>query len=123
MSWDIDLYDDRGHCDGSWNYTHNCNRMIEATLGELVEDTAAPFWAKGDGNMGRRSWWRLLDGKSGPEGAAMLDHIIRGLTADPARFRAMNPANGWGDYDQLVKVLSDMRDAVPEWPTTWTASG
>jgi hypothetical protein len=35
----------------------------------------------------------------------------------------MSPSNGWGDYDGFVKVLTSMRDAVPEWPTTWRVNG
>lgn len=126
MSWDASLTDDRGHLEGDWNFTHNCNGMIEAVLGDVAENTAEPFWSAlsgGKSGMGRRSWWALLNGSSGPEGAALLDRIIRGLEADPGRFRAMNPANGWGDYDSLLRVLREMRAAVPEWPTTWEASG
>lgn len=126
MSWDADLIDDRGHTEGEWNYTHNCNGMIESVLGDEIDGTVEPFWSKlshGRSAMGRGSWWGLLNSSSGPDGAALLDRIIRGLEADPERFRAMNPENGWGDYDSLVKVLTEMRDAVPEWPTTWTVSG
>jgi hypothetical protein len=32
VSWDATLIDDRGHVEGDWNYTHNCNRMIAAAL-------------------------------------------------------------------------------------------
>lgn len=116
MSWDVWLTDDRGHSDGSWNYTHNCNPMIDAVLGDRAEGTPSTWW-------GGRSWWRLLDGMSGPEGAELLDVIISGLEADPARFEAMNPDNGWGSYVSLLAVLREMRAAVPEWPTTWRARG
>jgi hypothetical protein len=34
MSWDISLVDDRGHIEGDWNYTHNCNGMIEDAVGD-----------------------------------------------------------------------------------------
>lgn len=73
--------------------------------------------------MGRGAWWDLLNDKTGPEGAELLDHIVRGLESDPDRFEKMNPDNGWGDYNSLVEVLKDMRDRVPEWPTTWRTSG
>jgi hypothetical protein len=113
MSWDAWLIDDRGHEEGSWNYTHNTNRMANAVIDDEF-DVQPGEW---------RTWWARLDGLSGPEGAAMLDRIIRGLQADPARFEAMNPENGWGNYDSFVKVLTEMRNAVPEWPTKWSASG
>lgn len=97
MSWDAYLTDDRGHSEGDWNYHP-------------------------DGH-GTVAWWEHLDGMTGPEGAAYLDVIVRGLEADPARFRQMNPPNGWGNYDDLLELLRKMRGAVPEWPTTWSASG
>lgn len=123
MSWDADLIDDRGHSDGEWNYTHNCNGMANAVLDENYEQRPVGeevFCFKDKGHV---SWWRRLNGLSGPEGAAFLDTIIRGLEADPERFRAMNPPNGWGDYDSFLKRLTEMRNAVPEWPTTWRVSG
>ncbi len=77
----------------------------------------------GNTTMARGAWWDLLHGRTGPEGAQLLDRIIKGLAADPERFRAMNPENGWGDYDSLLARLTEMRDAVPEWPTTWSVNG
>lgn len=110
MSWDAELIDDRGHVEGSWNYTRNTNRMANSALpaGVLAE---------------RVTWWRLLDGMDGPPGAAFLDQIIRGLEADPEHFRSMNPDNRWGDYDSFLGVLREMRSAVPEWPCAWVVSG
>jgi hypothetical protein len=69
------------------------------------------------------SWWKLLDGMSGADSAEFLSRIIGGLEADPKRFRAMNPDNGWGNYDSFLAVLKQMRDAIPEWPTAWSVSG
>jgi hypothetical protein len=116
MSWDACLIDDRGHWEGDWNFTHNTSPMIYAVL----EDVGITL---PENERGIISWWAHLDGMSGPEGAAYLDTIIRGLLSDPERFRMLNPPNGWGDYGSLVKVLTAMRDAVPEWPTTWSAGG
>lgn len=132
MSWNAGLTDDRGHEEGDWNYTHNCNRMATSLLtDEELEAAARRQWADRPDVIARidadpsswGSWWYCLDGMSGPEGAALLDRIIRGLEADPERFRAMNPENGWGDYDSFLKVLTEMRNAVPEWPTTWSVNG
>lgn len=134
MSWDAWLFDDRGHSEGEWNYTHNTSRMIYAVLEdagiELAAETRPCVWFDEDGighdapeGHGTIAWYDHLNGMEGPQGAAFLHTIIRGLEADPARFRAMNPDNGWGDYDGLLKVLTDMRNAVPEWPTTWHANG
>lgn len=69
------------------------------------------------------AWWDALDGADGPSGAKYLDTIIRELESDPMKYEEMNPSNGWGDYSSLVKVLKDMRAAVPEWPTVWSVHG
>ena len=116
MSWDAHLIDDRGHEEGWWNYTHNCNAMLDAVLGKQVATTPTPFW-------GGHCWWMILDGMDGKSGQALLAEMIESLEAEPDRFRAMNPENGWGDYDSLVKVLTAMRDAVPEWPCVWRCYG
>lgn len=121
MGWDAHLTDDRGHEEGWWNYTHNTSRMVYPVLEDAGIDLGSE--TRPDGSMRARTWWRHLDGMSGPEGAAFLNVIVSGLRADPARFVAMNPSNGWGDYDTFVKVLEEMRDSVPEWPTVWDANG
>jgi hypothetical protein len=103
MSWDADF-------DGSsWNYTHNTNGMIaaayEAVTGEQTERCGGPL-----GKVIGAAWWDRLDGMTGAQGAEYLGQIIEGLEADPARFREMNPENGWGSYDTLLEVLRKMRD-------------
>lgn len=133
MSWDATLYDDRCHEEGSWNWTHNTSRMIYAVLEDagikLPPSTRSCSrlengeWVRYPNGHGTIAWWEHLDGMGGVEGVAYLRVIITGLEADPDRFRAMNPENGWGSYDGLLGVLRDMHDAVPDWPTTWRASG
>jgi hypothetical protein len=122
MSWDATLVDDRGHVEGDWNYTHNCNDMIAAAMAAAGQPTV-PMCGGPLGPAIGPAWWDRLDQKSGPEGAALLTTIIHQLEADPAHYRAMNPDNGWGDYDSLLAVLREMRNSVPEWPTVWEASG
>lgn len=137
MSWDAYLTCD---CCGSTvidqNFTHNCNGMAATAAeeaGVVFPPDTRPCWAlpaTPDGKLthypngrGTISWWKHLDGMSGPEGGAYLAAIIKQLEADPARYRAMNPANGWGDYDNLLTVLTRMRDAVPECRSTWSVHG
>ena len=122
MSWDADLIDDAtGDVVYETNYTHNVNMMANLVLNPdtdtsqtVFEEVFAPK---------QPSWWVALDGLSGAAGARYLDRIIEGLRADPPRFRALNPENGWGDYDRFVARLEEMRDAVPEAPSTWRVSG
>jgi hypothetical protein len=122
MSWDATLTDDRGHIEGDWNYTHNCNGMIATAL-EAAGEPAVPECSGPLGPAIGPAWWDRLNGLPGPDGAALLNTIIHQLEADPARYRAMNPENGWGDYDSLLGLLVEMRDCVPEWPTVWETSG
>ena len=121
MSWDADLTDDRGHDEGQWNYTHNCNRMASVALSGSHHD---PLSYPGDPAETSISWWKQLNGMTGAEGASFLDLIITKMEDDPARFRSLNPRNGWGDYDGFLKVLRDMRRAsLAEYPTKWETSG
>jgi hypothetical protein len=124
VSWDAWLTDDRGHPEGDWNYTHNCNGMANAVLYEDWDEATTTWNEVFHPSPDKPSWWRVLNGMSGHDGAMVLTRIIKGLEAEPARFRAMNPDNGWGDYDSFLKVLTDMRDRVPEnWPSVWGTSG
>lgn len=105
MSWDADFDG------GSWNYTHNTNAMIAAAL-EAVTGAKTPELE--DHPLAKvigPTWYKRLDGLNGREGADLLAAIITGLEADPDRYRAMNPENGWGSYDGVLTVLKEMREA------------
>jgi hypothetical protein len=113
VSWDADLSCAACGCDGgnAWNYTSNTNPMVNAILADAGYD-------------GPSAWWTHLNGMTGEESRPFLDLIIQGLEADPDRFRAMNPPNGWGSYDNLLATLHEMRAAAGAGhDTTWSASG
>lgn len=38
------------------------------------------------------------------------------LESDPARFEKFNPANGWGDYDGLVRFVRKYLEACEKYP-------
>lgn len=49
----------------------------------------------------------------------LIEPLRAGLTlllAEPARFKAFNPANGWGNYDILVDFVARYRAACEEYP-------
>ncbi len=146
MSWNAYLVDDRGHIEGAWGYTHNTNGMANVALDEsgyerplstrecwvarvnpddevLRDETGRAVLVHCPNGHGLLSWWKCLNGLSGPDGAALLDRIVRGIEADLPRFEAMSPENGWGTCDRFVGVLREMRDCVPEWPCVWETSG
>lgn len=111
MSYDVTFCADLGADElvplegGDRNYTSNVSGMWRKALGGV---------SLGD----------LLD--PDPVAETLVDPLnkaIAEMMESPAIFREMNPPNGWGDYDSLLKVLRDMRDAVPEWPTVWRCHG
>lgn len=125
MSWSATLFDDRGHIEGEWNFTHNCNGMINTILdSEYEQVSVAEEVFRFKTTERQPTWWKQLDDLDGEQSWVFLDTIIAGLESDPERFRKMNPENGWGDFDSLVKVLKAMREAIPNsWPSRWRVSG
>ncbi|MFD7554150.1 hypothetical protein ACFV9E_06370 [Streptomyces sp. NPDC059835] len=104
MSYDISLYlnvDSGGPeplevCVASiGNYTVNVARMWTDALGHSLGDL------KGTNA-----------GDSQPALAAAIDR----MTANPDRYRAMEPANGWGDYEGALAYLTALRDACAVHP-------
>jgi len=106
VSWDI------GMCvtvDGKnvefgrdFNYTHNTN--------PLIRDAGFTEWP----NVG---------GMNVDEFCARLYDTISVMYHNAAQFRAMNPENGWGDYDQLLQVLAEMYEEFLPYPsaTVWAS--
>ena len=52
--------------------------------------------------------WDWCTGKPAPEVGAHMLAVLDGMVTDPERWRAMNPPNGWGDYDGCLQ--GRMRD-------------
>lgn len=81
-----------------------------------ITTNLAPMW--------RAAGIDFRDGYSGRPASNLitpLDIAIATLEADPDRFRAMNPENGWGDYDGLLDALRKLRDACRRVPTAVVA--
>lgn len=81
------------------NITHNLSRMA---------DEAGVY----------RALWRPKE--IGVTRAAQLVESLRDglatLNGDPERFRALNPSNGWGDYEGLVRFVAGYLAACERWP-------
>lgn len=95
MSWDVSLVVDTGGPEPAElsfldaNYTHNVQ----------------PMFALAGLDLGG------LHGERAGEAAAKLTAAIAAMRQDPERFRAMNPPNGWGDYDGALAFLERIRTA------------
>lgn len=80
-----------------WNCTTNCSPMWTAAMPEC------------DGLRGMHelpAW----------ECAIFLRLGIKRMEERPATYRAMNPANGWGDYDGLLAALKLLLRQCEEHP-------
>lgn len=91
MSWDIWAEIDTGgehpaRVGESFNYTYNTSRMLYAVGID----------------------WNELTGKPLTEVLPVLKTGLGVLHAEPERFKAMNPPNGWGSYDGLCRVLQEV---------------
>lgn len=47
--------------------------------------------------------WDWCRGKPAPQVGAHMLAVLDGMATDPDRWRAMNPPNGWGDYDRRLQ--------------------
>lgn len=91
MSYDVWLEVDAGgpeplRVGPDWNCTSNLARMWRAAGIDL----------------------QLCDGRDAGGCAEGLEAALVNLRADPDRFRAMDPPNGWGSYDKLVPHLEEL---------------
>lgn len=83
---------------GDWNCTYNLSEMLY------------------DKNVfGQKGIWKL-DKKKSKSGIKILTKAINGLQKNPSKFRKLNPSNGWGDYDGLVKLLKTMKNTWVKYP-------
>lgn len=57
-----------------------------------------------------------IEGKTAGELVPALESGLVELEADPARFKTMNPSNGWGSYDGLVEFTKRIIAAAKTWP-------
>lgn len=99
MSLDIHLISDDGEYLYDANVTHNLNAMADA----------AGFY---------QCVWRP-DENGITTANQLVDPLVAGirlLVAEPDRFKALNPQNGWGCYDNFVNWLLDLLCACLQHP-------
>jgi hypothetical protein len=62
----------------------------------------SPIWRAAGVNLAE------LDGKAAREVIGPLRDALAAMAADPARFEAMNPENGWGGFDGAFGVILEL---------------
>jgi hypothetical protein len=104
VSYDIHLYMniDTGAAEPSW--------FTVAEIGNYTSNVA-PMWTDALGHS-------LADLKEQTAGEALpaLQRAVTALEADPGKYEAMNPSNGWGGYRGALDYLRRLRDACAEHP-------
>lgn len=83
----------------SANITHNLNTMADAA------GIYGVLWRPAENGVA-----------TAQDLIAPLEEGLTTLNADPERFYAMNPANGWGSYDGLLAFVKDYLRACRENP-------
>ena len=94
-----DESDEESNCVFSANITHNLNKMAEAA------GLYKPLWRPDE-----------LDLNRAEDLIAPLSEGLARLKAEPRKFEAYNPANGWGNYDLLVRFVDEYREACARHP-------
>jgi hypothetical protein len=77
------------------NYTSNVSAMWCKALGHPLGDLAE---------------------KNAGESLPALQRAVAAMEADPGSYEAMNPPNGWGNYEGTLDYLRRLRDACAEHP-------
>lgn len=101
MSWDVYAKIDTGGAEPATvgeagNYTYNVSQMYYDVLG-------------GDGLRG-------LHEMVCAEALPLINEACAKMVADPEKYRAMNPPNGWGDYEGALRYLQGIGEMCAEHP-------
>ena len=87
----------------SGNITHNLTTMAA----EVSERFYQAMWRPEE-----------LEAKQAMDIIEPLAAGIQTLEANPAKYKKLNPENGWGTYDQLLTFAKNYEAACREWPLT-----
>ncbi len=83
-----------------------------ATVGREFNMTSnvAPMWRHAGANLAE------FDGKTAGAMGPLLDAAIVRMMVNPDTYRAMDPPNGWGDYEGCLEFLRELRDEFNRHP-------
>lgn len=103
MSYDVSLVIDTGGSEPA--------EVVD--VGNMTSNVA-PMWRKAlppDGIAG-------LHGRRCADVTGQLQLAVAHMENHPDFYRAMNPPNGWGDYESALDYLRKLRDAAAAHPLT-----
>lgn len=80
------------------NYTYNVSNMYREAMGITLSD---------------------LHGMSATEAIDILHKGVTNMNNDPEKYKAMNPPNGWGDYEGALQFLTKILNACIENPNAY----
>lgn len=103
MSYDIWMTEPCGHeAFSDINYTYNVAPMWHMAFAGVLE--------KCDDGI------RWLNGKTGKEAHDVLDEVRLWMLRHQIQLEALNPTNGWGDYQGALKVIRDLKQWAKDCP-------
>lgn len=105
MSYDVHLEVDTG-----------AGNTVEAYWRNMTSNVAG-MWCDAGADL------REMKGRCAAECVPLLTAAIDKMVADPARYRAMEPSNGWGTYEGTLEFLRALRDAMQDHPATTVRVG
>lgn len=75
-----------------------------------MTSNVAPMWRKAGVDL------QDLEGMLAGAAIYLLNKAIRNMQAKPEIYKAMNPKNGWGDYDGCLEFLISIQKACATFP-------
>ena len=89
--------------DFEWNYTYNVSKMWYEVFPESNKMID-------------------IDGMTCKESLPRLEHLRDTIKADPDKFKAMNPPNGYGCYESFVEAVERLIIVAKNYPNgIWVA--
>ena len=112
MSYDVDLVSPETQITcrcSQCGHTHPAPHREYFYQSNHTSNTS-PMWR--EAGIDLRDW----GGKSSKDLLEALNPAILNMTANPKKYKAMNPPNGWGDYYSALGFLVGLSQACREYP-------
>ena len=87
-------------------------RVVDVYEDNITYNLAPMYYKCIDENLG----FKLLDGMKCRDAIPVLNRAIDDLIENKEEYETLNPENGWGSYERLLKSLKSLRIACLENP-------